>query len=168
MVYLSLSNSVGGAVYVGGRLFTGDDQRAGEFGHMCLIPKGETCYCGKQGCADAYLSALRLSEPYRGHLDAFFEALRLKDPKAKELFETYLYALAILVSSLRMAFDCTVILGGYVGGYLTPYLTQLRALSAAHDPFQPDEAYLQPCHFHYEASALGAALQYINRFITAS
>lgn len=39
-----------------GRLWTGDTFQAGELGHMILIPGGRRCYCGKQGCADAYLS----------------------------------------------------------------------------------------------------------------
>ena len=41
----------------------GDNRRAGEFGHMVLHPGGRRCYCSKKVCADAYLSALRLSEP---------------------------------------------------------------------------------------------------------
>lgn len=40
MAYLSLENGVGGAVLVGGSLFTGDNRRSGEFGHMCVEPEG--------------------------------------------------------------------------------------------------------------------------------
>ena len=36
MAYLSLENGVGGAVMVGGTVYTGDNLRSGEFGHMCV------------------------------------------------------------------------------------------------------------------------------------
>lgn len=55
-VYFSLNESVGGAVMLNGRLWMGETFQAGELGHMILIPGGRRCYCGKQGCADAYLS----------------------------------------------------------------------------------------------------------------
>ena len=53
-VYLSLSNSVGGAILNGGALYTGNHLRAGEFGHTTLIPGGRPCWCGKGGCLDGY------------------------------------------------------------------------------------------------------------------
>ena len=48
LVYLSLSNSVGGAILTGGALYCGDHLRAGEFGHNTLVPDGRPCYCGKR------------------------------------------------------------------------------------------------------------------------
>lgn len=38
------------------QLLRGNSFQTGEFGHMLLIPGGKMCYCGKAGCADAYLS----------------------------------------------------------------------------------------------------------------
>ena len=38
LVYLSLSNSVGGSIFTGGSLYAGEHLRAGEFGHMTLVP----------------------------------------------------------------------------------------------------------------------------------
>lgn len=74
MVYFSLSNTVGGAALFRddlGRikfwspwqgdtysLYEGDNWRSCEFGHMVIHPGGERCYCGKEGCVDAYCSAL--------------------------------------------------------------------------------------------------------------
>ena len=56
-IYLSLNHTLGGAFCIDGKLFRGQNQKAGEFGHMILIPGGDRCYCGKQGCADAYCAA---------------------------------------------------------------------------------------------------------------
>ena len=54
-LYLSLNNTLGGAFCIDGKLIPGANQKAGEFGHMILVPGGKKCYCGKQGCADAPL-----------------------------------------------------------------------------------------------------------------
>ncbi len=165
MVYLSLSNSVGGAILLGGRLYEGENRRAGEFGHMTLFPGGRPCYCGKRGCLDAYCSAERLSAPYGGELPAFFRALEQGETAAAALWQEYLESLAAAVNSLRMAFDCTVILGGYVGAYLEPYMGELRRLAAGRSTFEDSAAYLQPCRYKREAAAVGASLLYIEPFM---
>lgn len=164
-VYLSLSNSVGGAILFGGRLYEGENLRAAEFGHMTLVPGGKRCYCGKSGCLDAYCAAGLLSGPYGGSLDAFFSALDRGEPEAAALWESYTPCLAAAANSLHMAFDCTVILGGYVGAFLTPYMGPLRALAASLDTFGGEGAYLQPCRCRGEASAVGAALLFIEPFM---
>ena len=76
LVYLSLSNSVGGSIFTGGSLYAGEHLRAGEFGHMTLVPDGRPCYCGKRGCVDAYCSAKVLSALTGGNLALFFDGLR--------------------------------------------------------------------------------------------
>ena len=79
LIYLSLSNSVGGAILTDGSLYMGNHLRAGEFGHNTLVPGGRQCYCGKEGCLDAYCSAHLLSEQADGNLAAFFDGLRESD-----------------------------------------------------------------------------------------
>ena len=48
-LYLSLNNTLGGAFCIDGKLIQGENQKAGEFGHMILVPEGKQCYCGKLG-----------------------------------------------------------------------------------------------------------------------
>ena len=69
---------------------------------------GRRCYCGKKGCADAYLSALRLSE-CASSLEDFFARLEAGDASAKRVWGSYLDDLALMVTNLRMAFDRTVV-----------------------------------------------------------
>lgn len=64
-LYLSLNNTLGGAFCIDGNLIQGENQKAGEFGHMFLVPGGKQCYCGKKGCADAYCAASVLSDETR-------------------------------------------------------------------------------------------------------
>jgi predicted NBD/HSP70 family sugar kinase len=165
VVYLSLNNSIGGAFFLDDKEYAGMNQRSSEFGHMTLHPDGKTCYCGKAGCSDAYLRALRLSNPYDGNLAAFFEQLRRGDPDALTLWSEYRADLVRCVNNLRMAYDCQVILGGYVGEYLAPYLGELRELAAEKNTFEKDGDYLFVSTDKLENSAVGAALTWITDYI---
>ena len=164
-VYLFLSNSVGGAVLLSGKLYTGENQRGGEFGHNTLVPGGRKCYCGKQGCLDAYCSAKLLSDHTGGNLAAFFEQLKAGDQKIQKVWENYFDCLCLAVNNLRMTFDCDVIIGGYVGGYLEDFQDSLRERLQKLNTFEPSGDYLKICRYRLEASALGAALQFVEKFI---
>lgn len=165
LVYLSLSNSVGGAIINGGTLFTGNNLRAGEFGHNTLVPNGRKCYCGKDGCLDAYLSAKVLSKNTGGNLALFFDQLRSGEEAAKNHWKDYLEYLAVAINNLRMTFDCDVIAGGYVGAFLEEFGSSLRDMLAKRNTFQFDGSYLKHCNFKLEASAVGAALMQVEAFI---
>lgn len=165
LVYLSLSGSVGGAIVTGGTLYTGEQLRAGEFGHTTLIPGGRPCHCGKSGCLDAYCSARVLSEGADGSLAAFFYGLRSGDAAKRALWQEYLERLAIAVNNLHMGFDCDVIVGGHVGAFMEEFGQGLRPLLAERNSFGPDSSYLKFCRYKLEASAVGAALTQVERFL---
>ena len=179
MAYLSLSNTVGGALvfkqnginemgYQNGlfeKIYTGDNWRSGEFGHMVIHPGGRTCYCGKEGCLDAYCSALRLADLTDGDLGAFFREMENGSREFQGVWETYLDDLAIAVDNLRMCFDCDVVLGGYVGSYMEPYLEQLQEKVAKKNTFGYTGDYLKVCKYRTEMSALGAAVYQIENYI---
>ena len=165
LVYLSLSNSVGGAILTGGALYGGDHLRAGEFGHNTLVPDGRPCYCGKKGCLDAYCSAKVLSRLTDGNLALFFDGLRSGDAALQTAWNEYLSYLAVAVNNLRMTFDCDVIVGGYVGGFLAEFGEPLREMLVERNTFEPDSSYLKFSRYKLEASALGAALLHIEAFI---
>lgn len=179
LVYLSLSNTVGGAFvfkqkgmngmgYQNGlfeKIYTGDNWRSGEFGHMVIHPGGEKCYCGKEGCLDAYCSALRLADLTDGDLGVFFKEMENGNDKYRAIWETYLDDLAIAVDNLRMCFDCDVVLGGYVGSYMEPYLDRLQEKIAKKNIFGYTGDYLKVCKYRTEMSALGAAVYQIEKYI---
>ena len=165
LVYLSLSNSVGGAILNGGALYTGTHLRAGEFGHNTLIPGGRRCYCGKEGCLDAYCSARVLADYTEGKLADFFDRLRAGDPQLEQVWQEYLQYLAVAVNNLHMSFDCDVIVGGYVGAYLEDFGGPLRALLEERNTFRRDASYLRFCRYKLEAAAVGAALVQVEAFI---
>ena len=165
LVYLSLSNSVGGAILAGGAPYMGNHLRAGEFGHNTLVPGGQRCYCGKEGCLDAYCSARVLSDKADGNLAAFFDGLREGDGEKQAVWRAYLEYLAIAVNNLHMSFDCDVIVGGYVGAFLEEFGGPFRPLLEERNTFQPESSYLKYCRYRLEASAVGAALTQVERFL---
>lgn len=164
-VYLSLSNSVGGAVFIDGKPFYGSSQRSGEFGHMRIIPGGKRCYCGQRGCLDAYCSALVLS-PTGEHLENFFNKLNAGDKDAEKTWDDYLDHLAIAVIDLRMNFDVEIILGGYVGKFMGPWMHKLWPKVTQLDAFEVNSmSYLHPCVCELEASAYGASILALEKYI---
>ena len=164
-VYLSLSNSVGGAVFIDGKPFYGANQRSGEFGHMRIVPGGRKCYCNQHGCLDAYCSALVLS-PTGEHLESFFDKLNAGDREAERIWEDYLEHLAIAVIDIRMNFDVEVILGGYVGKFMGPWMHKLWPKVTKLDSFEVNSmSYLHPCVCELEASAYGASILALEKYI---
>lgn len=163
-VYLSLNNTLGGAVCIGGELFCGQGRRAGEFGHMILKPGGKKCYCGKAGCADAYCAASVLTRGGRESLGEFMEAVST-DPEAAGRWQEYLEDLAVLISNLRMSFDTDIILGGEVGGILPEYMVELGEKIFRYNLFDGDLSYLKNCSYQKEASAVGVAKYFFGKMI---
>ncbi|MDR2786595.1 MAG: ROK family protein [Treponema sp.] len=164
-VYLSLSDTVGGAILLHGELYLGENQRGGEFGHATLFHDGLPCYCGQRGCVDAYCSALTLSRHTGGNLAQFFEELKAGNEKLLTAWGQYKSHLAMILNNLVVSFDCNIILGGYLGEYLEGHIGELRAAVAERTTFSGTEDYITACTYKKEAAAVGAALLYIRPFI---
>ncbi len=161
-----LNHTLGGAFCIDGKLFRGQNQKAGEFGHMILVPSGRKCYCGKLGCADAYCAASVLTQDNRQSLDAFMEKIESGDEKILQIWDEYLDHLAVLISNLRMAYDMDIILGGDVGGVLSDYMIPLGEKVMAYNGFEHDVSYLKNCsRSEKEASAVGAAKYFFTKHI---
>ncbi len=165
VVYLFLSGSVGGAFMHSGKIFPGCHSKASEFGHMCIVPHGRQCYCGRHGCLDAYCSANIFTDFTNGNLEDFFKELSTGNQGYRRVFDEYMDYLAIALNNLRMCYDCDIILGGTVGAYMTEYLKEIRQKATALNPFESDGNYIKSCHYKTSAAAVGAAIYYINNFI---
>lgn len=166
IVYLSLSNSVGGAIVLGKRVYTGNNFRSGEFGHMTIIPHGKRCYCGRYGCLDAYCCAPVLSSFTNGDIKEFFAQLKLgTNAGYQRIFQDYLHHLAIGLNNLRMCFDCDIVLGGNVGALMEDHIEELREITRKLTPFENSADYIKMCSFRTEPSAAGAALYFIDEFV---
>ena len=63
-----------------------------------------------------------------------------------------------------MAFDCDIILGGYIGQYLKPYMIDLSQKMAGCNMFEQDTVYLKNSRYGMEAAAVGGAMKYIEAY----
>jgi glucokinase len=60
LLLLTLGTGVGSGLILGGRLWTGADGVAAEYGHATVEPDGISCSCGNRGCLEQYASATAL------------------------------------------------------------------------------------------------------------
>ena len=51
-----VGTGMGGGLILNGSLFTGNQFKAAEYGHMILDPEGPLCNCGQRGCLEAFSS----------------------------------------------------------------------------------------------------------------
>ncbi len=163
--YILLSNNVGGAVKINDVLYAGDNLHGCEIGHITIHNNGRACYCGQYGCVDAYCSAPVLYEIFDGDLKLFFQMLDAGDPRALQRWEEYTDDLALAVKAVRTLFDCRIILGGYVGGYMDQYIEAFKQKVSKITTFDTDAEYLQVCRYKTESIAAGAALNFISEFV---
>jgi len=124
-----LGTGVGGGVVLNGRLVSGCNLIAGEWGHNPLpwpqiaeLP-GPACYCGRKGCIETFLSgpglttddALESSEPVaqRRNPQTIVSAAEAGEPRALASLERYADRLARALASVINVLDPEVIvLGG--------------------------------------------------------
>ena len=57
---VTLGTGVGGGIILNGKLWSGTNFAAGEFGHMVIRAGGNLCGCGRRGCFETYGSATAL------------------------------------------------------------------------------------------------------------
>lgn len=165
MVYLSLDRRVGGALLLESRQYTGDHGRGGEFGHMCVIPGGRPCSCGRRGCLEAYCSTSRLSDDLGLTLDQFFESLHSGDEQAANLWTEYQSHLTDALANLRQCFDCDIVLGGALPQYLGGFLPEIRWELGEKTFFDSDVFFLHLGRCGSNGGCIGTALRFIDDFL---
>jgi glucokinase len=68
LIYITTSTGVGGGIVMNDELHEGAGCVAGEIGHMCIIPEGRRCGCGKRGCLEAYASGTAIVNEARDRM----------------------------------------------------------------------------------------------------
>ncbi|MYC00057.1 MAG: ROK family protein, partial [Gemmatimonadetes bacterium] len=56
LVGLTLGTGIGGGIVIGGEIYHGASDAAGEIGHVSVDYDGRLCACGSRGCVEAYAS----------------------------------------------------------------------------------------------------------------
>ena len=121
MVYIVVGTGVGAAIMIDGKLYRGEKNFAGEFGHTTLNRYGDECHCGSRGCYETFMSGPWLSKHYERKtqevIDGSEVAGRAEDGEeaALEVMKAAGEALGIAVATMAMNFDIErFIVGGSV------------------------------------------------------
>jgi fructokinase len=120
-----VGTGTGGGIVVDGRVLTGPNAIAGEWGHIPLPwPKdeerpGPACYCGKSGCVETYLSGPGLTRDYHAATGAELDAAQIAaraaggDAAAEAALERYEHRMARALATVLNVLDPdVVVLGG--------------------------------------------------------
>lgn len=140
-----LGTGVGGGIVVEGRLVTGTNAIAGEWGHNPLpAPRdderpGPLCYCGRRGCIETFLSGPALAADYTAHggtADSSAQTVAARaaggETLASAAMARYCDRLARALAGVINILDpAVVVLGGGVSNVAALY-TELPRLLPAH------------------------------------
>ncbi len=112
LVGFTLGTGIGGGIVLGGEIYHGFSDVAGEIGHMTIDSTGRKCKCGNYGCVEAYASgpaiALRAVEGIEAGIDTLLLDLvegKLDQISAATVYEAVvqgdLYATEVMKDTAR-------------------------------------------------------------------
>ena len=112
-----MGTGVGGGITINGKLHSGRTNIAGEWGHHTLHRNGNSCYCGKTGCVETYISGPALEKKWEllsGESKSVPEILSNLDKDMgktwkSEFLENFGYGLANVIDILD---PDAIVLGG--------------------------------------------------------
>ena len=118
-----MGTGVGGGIVIDGKIISGRQGIAGEWGHNYLDESGGKCYCGKVGCVETIISGKALERYYyqfTGNRKAFKEINALAeskvDPTAQKAIQRLVKYFGLAVSNIINIMDPDVlVIGGGVG-----------------------------------------------------
>jgi len=112
-----LGTGVGGGIVINNILHCGRTNIAGEWGHHTLHQNGNSCYCGKSGCVETYISGPSLEKRWN-HLTGLTQSMpeiinnfdyTIGEQWKDEFLENFGYGLANVIDILD---PDAIILGG--------------------------------------------------------
>jgi glucokinase len=161
LLFVSVGTGIAAVSVRDGIAERGASGRAGEIGHIPVVPYGVDCGCGGRGCAEAYASAASIGRRWRavsGYPSGDAEqvvALLRSDPRAATVWSTAVNALAAAIVAAVCVLDPPLIaLGGGLSRAGDALLVPLR--TALWFSWRPEP----PIHLSrlgVDAGVLGAA-----------
>ncbi|MGE5569019.1 MAG: ROK family protein [Rhodospirillales bacterium] len=177
LVLLTLGTGIGGGIICNGKVLHGFVGMAGELGHITVVPGGNPCGCGNNGCLEKHASATAITTMAR--LMGLGENLTSKqvydlaiggDQKARVVFERMGIALGTALAALINIFNFPLYLlsGGVLGAwdlFAPAMFEEVRRRSVV---FRSTETRIDKATLGNEAGLFGAAyLPFQARIITA-
>ncbi|MEV6793101.1 ROK family transcriptional regulator [Streptomyces sp. NPDC051320] len=164
LVYVRVSDGVGGGLVVGGQLVTGSSGLAGELGHVTVEPTGRPCRCGKRGCLETVasvpgiLAACRVLGLRLEDLGDLASAVAAAHPVAERVLREAAVALGRVVGAATMTLNpAKVVIGGEITRFAPVLVEQVAATLATElFPTAPTRPVVEAARLSDDDGAIGA------------
>lgn len=137
---ITLGTGVGGAIGIDGKIYRGANFSAGEVGHFIIVPNGDKCTCGLNGCYERYASTSALIRMYKSEVDKegkeqqdkytgeYIMDLYYKgDSTAKKVYDKFLDYIAYGLANLSHILDPgVIIIGGGISAQGKPFFDEIN------------------------------------------
>jgi fructokinase len=114
-----LGTGCGGGIVIDGRVHTGLQSIAGEWGHTSIDPGGPECYCGSRGCVETYISGSGLEARFfeatgrRIAVEAIVAGARAGEPPCVAALDAFFACFGRAIANLIAVLDPDlIVLGG--------------------------------------------------------
>jgi glucokinase len=166
LVLLTLGTGIGGGIISGGKVLHGYLGMAAELGHLTVVPNGNPCGCGNQGCLEKHASALAIVSMARllglgENLTAadVYDLAKQGNEKAHTVFVAMGQSLGIGLAMLVNTFNFPLFLlsGGVLAAwdlFAPPMLEEMRRRSYT---FRTTATRVEKATLGNEAGLYGAA-----------
>ncbi|MFL0268679.1 ROK family protein [Candidatus Clostridium radicumherbarum] len=143
LIYVSITEGIGGGLIINERIYKGKSRRAGEIGHMTINKGGRQCSCGKKGCFETYASNRALindfnevSEIKALSIREIIEKYKEHDNDAIKVMNRYLEDLAEGIGNLIFIFNPDyIVIGGEISKYSSIFQDKLIELIFKNNEF---------------------------------
>lgn len=78
-LWITVSNGIGGGLFLNGKLYRGKGLSAGEIGHFIVEEDGRKCGCGNHGCLEAHASGASIAAIYNEKTGSSLTAKEIAD-----------------------------------------------------------------------------------------
>jgi predicted NBD/HSP70 family sugar kinase len=125
LIYVSVTEGIGGGILINDDMYKGSDRRAGEIGHMSISKNGRQCNCGRKGCWETYASNRALIRDYNEKseekvksVSEIIQKFGLGEENAVQSVQDYIENLAHGIQNLIFIFNPDyIVLGGEISKY---------------------------------------------------
>ena len=109
ILFVSIDTGIGSGIIVEDQLYRGKGNKSGEIGHIPIIPNGNKCVCGSEGCFEQYCSNLALMKEFEKEFQCeikdyedIFQEKFLGNERGKKIIERYTWILALGIKTALM------------------------------------------------------------------
>lgn len=125
LIYVSVTEGIGGGILINNDMYKGAGRRAGEIGHMCISKNGRQCNCGRKGCWETYASSRALIKDYNDkakenvkNISEIIKRFRTGEESAIHVIEEYIENLGEGIQNLIFIFNPDyIVIGGDISEY---------------------------------------------------